>query len=180
MKLIEAIKERDEILYKGKFIQVRKKDGWYEYVHDNTGMFVAVLAFSQKDNETLFLGRFEEVPPHEDGISLVSLTGGLEEGENPKDGAVREFMEESGISITKDDLIALGQVRPSKGSDSVGYLYAVDLGETLEKGKIFKGVGDGTLGEEIAYCKVVKESDIPTSKDTILISLYTRFKTIYS
>jgi 8-oxo-dGTP pyrophosphatase MutT (NUDIX family) len=85
----------------------------------------------------------------------TSLTGGIEDGSTPLETAVKELMEESGYSVDASELIDLGWMYPSKqGSDKV-YLYAVDL-----EGKVAGQIkGDGTKGEEGAYCEWVSEEE---------------------
>jgi len=179
MKSLRKILEESKLLWKDDYIEVRKKDGWYTYVHDGTGKFVAVLGFV-KEPEFMILGRYEDSPPHNEGISLASLTGGLEEKENEKDGATREFGEESGIKINKEDLISLGEVRPSKFTDSVGYLFAVDLTNIVDDlDKKYMGEGDGTKGEQGAYCKFVSLEDMLKSKDPLSITCFARLKHFY-
>ena len=181
LSLVKLLREStDEVLYKDEWIQVLKKDGWYTYIHDGTGKFVAVLGYQLSqvssdsgvtEPEFMILGRFEDVPPHDDGIQLVSLTGKLEENESSEDGAIREFKEESGLDAPQ--LKNLGTIRLSKSSDSTGYLFAVELVD-VDPSKIYKGEGDGTRGEQNSYTKFVTIEQAINSKDPILITMVAR------
>lgn len=160
--------KEDKTLWSNKWMAVKETDDDYTYIQDQSGKFVAVLGIAGNK----IVGRFEEVPPHKDGIKLVSLTGGIEDGEKPADAVLRELKEESGISVKKDKLIDLGTIRPSKGTNSTGYLYAVEVKE--KKGK-FSGKGDGTEHEKKAYCKFVPLKEALNSKDSILITMVARY-----
>lgn len=60
------------------------------------------------------------------------LKGGIEEGESEIDTAIREFYEESGISLEmcKDDLVYVGQVLQNKNKQVTAY--AVNLTEWFD------------------------------------------------
>lgn len=173
MKISKRAAPKIETLWKGKYISVKLLDGFYEFLHDGRGKSVAVLGYRRVGKDAWeFLGRFENCPPHQDGIVLCSLTGGMEEGENPKQTALRELKEESGI-VYDSEIKELGTLRPSKASDTTTYLFAVDLSDVPDKEK-YIGKGDGTKGEEGAYCKWISKSDAVNSKDPILISMIAR------
>jgi 8-oxo-dGTP pyrophosphatase MutT (NUDIX family) len=163
----------EQTVYQGKYISVKLLDGWYEFLRDGTGKFVAVLGYRRIGKDAWeYLGRYENCPPHKDGIALCSLTGGMEEDEEPTQSALRELKEESGIT-TDEELESLGTVRSSKASDSTGYLFAVDLSEVPDQPK-YTGKGDGTKGEEGSYCKWVSREEAINAKDTILITMIAR------
>ena len=156
-----------EVIKDSDWIELRRAEGWYDYSHQlkNNGIGIAILGFSKNDDGTYkFVGRYENCPPHFNGIKLTSLTGMWEEGNTMRQMAVKEMKEESGITITENDLIPLGSVRPSKGSDTTISLYGVDVtGKEIGRAR-----GDGTKGEQDSYCKWIKISDIITSKDTLM------------
>jgi len=165
----------DEILFANEWLSVRETPGGYTYVHQekSNGAGVAVLAYRWDAKHTPkgwrggnleIVGRFEECPPHRDGLALTSLTGMLEEGEDPLNTAVRELWEEAGIQVSPGDMKPLGTVKPSKASDTVMHLFSVDVGEAL----LGKGVGDGTRGEANAYCRWVSRQAAIDSKDALL------------
>ena len=165
---------KDRRLFKNNYIEVLEKDGWYTYTrHNNGNGAVAILGFVREP--FLVLGRFERTIPHDDGITLSSLTGGVEESEEFKTAAVREFKEESGFDADKEDLIQLGAIRPSKSSDQTVQLFAIEL-VGMDADKTYKGEGDGTRGEKDAFCKFVSVEDAINSKDPILITMVTRLK----
>jgi 8-oxo-dGTP pyrophosphatase MutT (NUDIX family) len=145
-------------------------DGYVYASELRGGSIVAVLGYKETDEGILFVGRFESVPCHDDKMKLVSLTGMMEEGEDPKEAAVREMAEESGVEIDKDDLIDLGTVKPAKAMDTTFYLFGVDIGDKTPE----KGPGDGSSGEKGTYCKLVPMRDIVKSDNSILHSLLVR------
>jgi 8-oxo-dGTP pyrophosphatase MutT (NUDIX family) len=162
-----------EILCGDNWIQLRRLDGWYTYAHEIKcdGRFVAILGYDSKTDK-IFM-RYEDVPPHRNGIQPVAFTGGVEKGELFLDAAVREFREESGFACEAKDFIALGTLRQSKGTDSLMMTYAVDLaGKTGGSPE-----GDGTRGEEpdVAFAKWIPRADaIVNTQDAVFLSMYCR------
>jgi len=141
---------KDKVLYADEWLSLRQTGGRYTYMHEekSDGKAVAVLGFkTEEDGSYKILGRFEEVPPHHDGISLCALTGMVEKGDEPLETAVRELSEEAGIEADQDQFENFGTTRPSKASDTTMFLFAVDLSDIEEK-EIYSGEGDGTKGEE--------------------------------
>jgi len=134
------------------------------------GTLVAVLGYTETDDGIKFVGRFENVPCQDNDTKLVSLTGMAEDGEDPREAAVREMKEESGIDIDTEDLIPLGTVRPSKAMDTTCHLFAVDIGDKTPG----KAEGDGSDGEKGTYAKFVSMRDIVKSDNSILHSLLIR------
>ena len=173
-KYAESLNEmdnKDKTLWENEWLSIKQKDGWYTYMHQekSDGKAIAVLGYSE--DPFMVLGRYENTPCHGDGIALSSLTGMVDPGEDFLDAAVREFGEESGLDANKEDFIELGEVRPSKASDTIIKLYAVKI--DYVEGKT-SGEGDGTQGEEGAYCKMVSSKEAIDSKDPMLCTAILR------
>jgi len=154
-----------------KWLELRETEDGYTYVHEVRcdGRIVAVLVYDGESSR--ILGRYEYTPCHHERIKLCSITGGMDEqGENPKQTAIRELLEEAGIEATADELEDLGTVWPSKAADTVVYLFAID-GHGKELQDV---IGDGTIGEEGASVKWISMEDAIRSGDAILHSLLVR------
>lgn len=168
-----------EQLFSDKWLSVNKKtmDNGSEYIYSNSPWCksngIAILPFRKaKDGYPEFLGRFEICPAHSDEIELCSITGGMDkEGESPALTAVRELIEEGGYKVPLENVISLGTVRPSKSSDSTNHLFAVNLDNGAEE---VEAVGDGTLGEEGAYCSWISLEELVDAKDPLLHSIFLR------
>ena len=172
MYLSKRAQDEKKPLWTGKHLSVYLLDDWYEVLHDNSGRFVAVLGYRRVGKDAWeYLGRVEKCPPHQDGFALCALTGGMEEGEEQLAAAIRELEEESGVKAT--NLKPLGTIRPSKMSDSTGWLFGVDLSDQPDKDR-YEGEGDGTEGEKNAYCKFVSYREVVNSKDPILATMAAR------
>jgi ADP-ribose pyrophosphatase YjhB (NUDIX family) len=143
----------DKILWKNQWVEICLKDEWYTYSRNRDGVFV--LGYRVVEGAYEYLVRLEHNPCHSEGLISTSLTGGIEKGSTPTETAVRELKEESGYEVSKHDLVNLGWVFPSKFSSDKTYMYAVDL-TGLEAGVV---EGDGTRGEEGAYCVWASEND---------------------
>ena len=153
-------KPKDELMYEGKYLSIYKKDGWYEYVRDRGGEIIGVLVFTKdkRGNLDKILGRYEyDVQTGEQ--KLTSITGGVEEGQTPIECAIIEMGEESGYDVVEEDLIELGTMQPAKSEDTVIYLYGFDA-TGMEDMRREDSIGDGTKGEEDAYCDWVGWQDM--------------------
>lgn len=143
-----------KVLWANKWMSVVQQDGWYTFVRSNAGDGVSVLGYRKDPNKNSFetaddyqyLIRIESTPCHGPGLRSTSLTGTIEGDLDHLETAQKELLEESGYSALPEELQYLGWVYPSKFSDYVQYLYAVDL-TGKPQGEI---LGDGTLGEKDA------------------------------
>lgn len=164
-----------EVLFKGEWINVVKLGGWYdiwESPEPVNGTAVAVLAYRNSDVGRQYVGRFEWCPAHSPTKEFIlsALTGGTE-ADDPRDDAIRELEEEAGVrGKTTDDLIDLGDVFISKNSTTKIKLFAIEVDE------IGESTGDGTKGEEDAYCKWVSEEDLIWCKDPCVQTMLVRLK----
>lgn len=161
-------------LYKNEWLSLKETDDGYVYSHEEkcNGQIVAILVFLENEIEEIeqILGRFEIVPCHNDGCTLVSITGGVENGEIKKT-AILELEEEAGILAKEDDLISLGTVRPSKSTDSIVYLFGVNGDNKIS----VTPRGDGSEGEKHAYCKWITPVMVAKSKDPLLSTMLLRY-----
>lgn len=110
---------------------VRKPDvgvNGYVYSHETRcqGRIVALLPFRDTPDGREYLLKSEMTPCWSFDQVLSSITGGYE-GSDIEDDAVREVLEETGYTITRDELIPLGESYASKSSDTVYSLFSVDL-----------------------------------------------------
>jgi hypothetical protein len=168
---IAGLEGRDEILYSGPWLEVIRRDGWYDFARyktSNGGVYI--LAFRQNPDKPI-LGRFEVCPAHLDTKPvLTTVTGGVNENIRPLDVAVQEMYEEAGYRVTKNQFMDLGKVYLAKGADFVGHLYAIDVTDLPRT----EAPGDGTKGEEGAYCDWVSVSDALSCKDPVMSCLLLR------
>ena len=172
----QFMESKDPVLWEDEWLAIKQVDGWYTYSHSikSDGKGVAVLAYC-KEPSLKVLGRYENTPCHGDGVALASLTGMVDHGgEGELETAVRELEEEAGVVADKENFKDLGTSRPSKSSDTTMYLYAVEV--EFKEGKL-TGSGDGTKGEDGAYCKFVSLKDAIESKDPILATMVARLLT---
>lgn len=163
----------DKELFDGQWLGLRQTPGGYEYV-TQTRMgreAVAVLGYAGSH----VLGRFEVCPAHGDlNPQLCALTGGIEDGEGPQEAAMRELYEESGFVVPPYGIRRLGDiVRPSKASDTIIHLFAVPVPTKTLEGR-FYGPGDGTEGEDGAWCEFVAYDRALMSKDPLLATMAAR------
>jgi 8-oxo-dGTP pyrophosphatase MutT (NUDIX family) len=177
---------------------VKPEDGIEGYVFSHekrcNGKIVAILPFKDelldpKDNTidkglALYFKFFKEVPYQRFflireeftpcwGLGETfrsSITGGVE-NENVRDTAVEEIAQEAGYKVAKEDLIYLGTGFGSKSSDTVYFLFAVDL---TGKEKTLKADGDGSLLEKKATMQWIPEEEIHTAQDPQVAAIYVR------
>lgn len=142
----------DTPIYKGKYLELRLKDGWYEYCHDRTGEFVGIFVYILDDSGDVdkVLGRWEySVQTGNEG--LTSITGGVDDGESPIEAAIRELGEEGGFDVSASDLLPLGTMTLSKSDDSIMYLYGFNATNREDERRPYS-ISDGTIGEDSASC----------------------------
>lgn len=116
--------------------------GGYVYSHETRcrGRIVAILPYRDcEDGSREYLLKSEVTPCWGFDQVLSAITGGYEGGDIADD-AVREMLEETGYTITHDELIPLGESYASKSADTVYTLYSVNL-TGREAGE---AVGDGS------------------------------------
>lgn len=126
-----------ELLFGDEWIQLRKANGRYTFSHEVRcdGKIVVVLPFEKEPNSELHvLARVEETPCWEGDKPLAcSLTGGIDAGETPEEAAIKELREEIGFVVTEKDLISLGTMYATKSTDTVYYIFAVQITKETEK-----------------------------------------------
>jgi len=154
---------KDVTLFETDYIKVKRRDGWYDMTSaQDSNEVVAVLLM---DGKGRYLVRHENCPPYHIGetehFSDVALTGMKEVGEIPMYAAIREVEEESGIHPASYVLQDMGWVFTNKQCDMKVHLFlgVVMNQEEIEK-MILRGVGDGTKGEEGAYCTWMTKAQI--------------------
>jgi ADP-ribose pyrophosphatase YjhB (NUDIX family) len=178
---------KDTMLFENKWFSVVEREldngiKWTFGTHPwcNAGG-VAILPFKQEVynergigyTELSFLGRVEICPAHSDEPALCVVAGGMDkDGETPIQVAVRELAEETGFIARTKDMISLGAVRPSKGTDTTMHLFAVDV-TNLERAE---ASGDGSLIEQLASTKWIRKREAVFSKDPLLVTCVARLE----
>ena len=163
--------EADRVLHANDWLSLRETRGGYTYAHEEKGRGAGVAVLAYRTDPLRIVGRFEECPPHRDGMALCAITGQMDhEGKTPRAAAVRELKEESGIEVDYNQMADLGCVRNGKQTDTEMYLFSVDV-EYREIGAV---VGDGTRGERDAYCEWINEDAALWSKDPLLAMMTAR------
>lgn len=158
-------------LFGTKWLELRETEDGYSYSHDGPGAGdghkVAVCVINPSTG--MILGRYEYTPCHRPGIKLVSLTGSVENND-PKGTAIKELEEEAGIKAKPEDVIEIGQVWPSKSSDTVCHLFML-----LYEGEINEQpVGDGSVGEIGATVKWIHPVEAMACDDPLLPTMMAR------
>jgi len=158
-------------LYKNDWLSLKEMDG-YIYSHESrsNGKIVAILVVDSEKHPGEVLGRYEDCPPHEDGITLTSITGGVED-DDVEGTAVMELKEEAGYVADETELIPLGTVRPTKSTDTTVYLFGIDV-KGKEQGE---AEGDGSEGEKGAYTDWVTEKEAVDCKDPLVATMIARW-----
>jgi 8-oxo-dGTP pyrophosphatase MutT (NUDIX family) len=169
-------------LLKNKWLSLKKlfgPTGEYVISHEERckGHIVAVLPYvpDSVGQESYVIARQEFTPPwSQSELKLSSITGGVDEGEEPVVAAARELFEETGMKAPVELFHDLGTVHGAKSSDSVYHLFTVDVSPFL---KDFKEVTGEDANEQRAHnVTLVPQSENPTIADTILHSLLYRWE----
>jgi 8-oxo-dGTP pyrophosphatase MutT (NUDIX family) len=165
----------DQTLFRNQHLAVIDRDG-YTFVHEVRcdGVIVSLLPFQQKDGELQFLARREICPAHGPDPERCSITGGLEPNKSVEETACLELFEEAGYHATVNELINLGQVRPSKSADTVVHLFAVDVTGTTSA----TPPGDGSRFEAGASVEWVDYQQGLTIADPLFVTTMARFRAL--
>jgi len=161
----------DKILCQNQFLALIDRDG-YSFVREVRcdGRIVSILPFRTRDNTKEFLSRLEVCPAHGPEIARYSFTGGWDPKETIEETAVRELREEAGFFIDRDELVGLGQTRPSKSADTTAYLFAVDVTGKRQ----FRPEGDGSRFEATASVEWVNYEVGIQTQDPLFLSAILR------
>jgi ADP-ribose pyrophosphatase len=139
---------RDEIMWQGRFITVRKQGTW-EYVSRARGIRAAVILAVDADDHLLLVEQFR-VPLGRRCIELpAGLIGDHDDHADEADAvaAARELEEETGYRAERMDVIGEFWSSPGMVSESFTLLRAHGLTRV--------GEGGGTEGEDITVHRVL-------------------------
>jgi ADP-ribose pyrophosphatase YjhB (NUDIX family) len=154
-------------VFENEFLAIRKREDYYFYHTTRTnGKLVVVVPYRKLGYSVEYLARVEICPAHSLSPSIYSITGGVNAEEIPLNAANRELAEESGYYVENEQLIMLGQLRPSKQSDTIAYLYTVDLSDVDQQAI----EGDGSHWENKATVKWVSFAEGLQVVDTLFLS----------
>lgn len=169
----------DKVLFENKWVSVieRTLGNGIKWVFGRhtwcNSQGIVILPFRRLDDSIRFLGRVEICPAHSDEPALCAIAGGLDkDGELPGEAAQRELVEEAGYTVNISDIIPLGSARPSKGTDTTMYLFAVDVSNVTPG----KPTGDGSLIEQLASTKWINRGEAVFSKDPLLSTMVARLE----
>ena len=172
-----------ETLFKNPWLSLKKivdpdrgVEG-YVYSHEERchGKIVLVLPFRKREggsgpfSSIEVLLRREVTPCWGMEPSLSGITGGVE-GDKPLDDAVRELEEEAGYSVPEDEFVFLGTCRGVKSTDTVYFLYAVDV-TGKEPGEA-KGDGSALDNAPVEWHQTAVDCDDPQAAHAYLKLVY--------
>ena len=167
----------DKELFRNQYLAVIERDG-YTFSREIRcdGVIVSLLPFRNNSDEIEFLARLEICPAHGPELELCSITGGVEPRGVIEEAAQQELWEEAGFRVDVDELISLGQVRPSKSADTVVHLFAVDVTEKAQS----TAPGDGSCFETNASVVWVDYDQGIQIADSVFVTAITRLQSFRS
>lgn len=154
-------------VFENDFLAIQEREGYFFFHMTRTnGKLVVVVPYRKLDNNIEYLARIEICPAHGLTPNLYSITGGVELDETPIQAARHELAEEAGYYVDEEQFVVLGEVRPSKQSDTIAYLYTIDLSSVDQK----PIKGDGSRWEENAGVKWVSFGEGLEIEDSLFLS----------
>jgi 8-oxo-dGTP pyrophosphatase MutT (NUDIX family) len=169
---------KEKTLFDNKWVTVKEKtlDNGGKYVYTTAPWCnsegVAILPFMATEGGFKFLVRKEFYPAHSDELEMGSIMGGMDKsGESSYKTVKRELVEEAGVQVDEKRIIELGFAKPSKSSDNVMYLFAVDLTQGWIQ---VDASGDGTLVEEGGHCVWVTLDELIDLEEPLLHTMLVR------
>lgn len=163
----------DIVLYKTEYLSLIERDGWYYFAQIPGSIGGVNILLYRQDSARPILGRYEICPAHGDKKpELTAIAGGIEHGDRPLETAVKESYEEAGYKIDPRNFTELGYCRLSTNQDTIVYLFAADV-TNLPR---YDAPGDGTRGEQGAYCDWVSVKQAVLSKSAYMGTLIIRLQ----
>ena len=174
--------ENDTLLYEGKFFSLmsrRHAFGEHEFVHQafTDGVSVAALPFIKSDSiNSLKLVLIDEirVPWNPDETNTAAITGIYDDTSiTHAETAAKEIHEEAGIRVDASALIDLDITWDSKITDTVIYLFAVDVTDLPMENL------DNMERESLeidTYPRIIPEEHIHNINDPLVAQMYVRLK----
>lgn len=174
-----------ETLYDNEWVSLRQirhpesAINGYVYSHESrcAGRIVSVLPYRRTGtSEAVEVLLRDEITPcwHTVEPQLSTITGGWEPHDDLecRETARRELYEEAGYAASIDELINLGACRGTKSTDTMYWLWGVDL---TGREKTGTGEGDGSEIERAASCRWVSPEElIGQAVDPLAHVLWTR------
>jgi 8-oxo-dGTP pyrophosphatase MutT (NUDIX family) len=144
----------------------------YVFSHETrcNGKIIAILPFRKVNTTIEYLLRSEITPCWSFDFTISSITGGWEGGD-PRDTAVLELKEEAGYDVEKSSLISLNTSYGTKSTDTIYYLYSIDLTNVAQG----KPTTEDPL-EKLSKCVWLHYHDILFSPDPQVSVMYLRLK----
>jgi 8-oxo-dGTP pyrophosphatase MutT (NUDIX family) len=154
-------------VFENDFLAIQEREGYFFFHMTRTNGKLAVVVPYRKSGKNIeYLARIEICPAHGLTPNLYSITGGVELDETPVQTARHELAEEAGYYVNEKQFVALGEVRPSKQSDTIAYLYTIDLSSVDQK----RIKGDGSRWEENTGVKWVSFREGLGIADSLFLS----------
>ena len=161
----------DKVLFRNNFLAVIDRD---DYIFSREvrcdGIIVSLLPFRPTGIFWEFLARLEVCPAHSHEQKLYSITGGAEPQKTIQATAQQELLEEAGYQAQLNEFISLGKVYPTKSSDTIVYLFAINVDNKFQS----TPQGDGSKFEVGASVQWVNYDQGIEIEDPLFITTMTR------
>lgn len=148
---------RQVFVSKPDFLEVRCSEPDPFYFARRRGKNSIAVLLKHQDR---YLIRYQPLVHIDDGDSkrlfACPITGSLDEGESPEQGAVREIKEEAGYNVNESSLKDLGSYIVGTQTDEVVYLFFADVSGLTPDAPM----GDGTFHESISHNSWMSELDL--------------------
>ncbi|MDE5949626.1 MAG: NUDIX domain-containing protein [Malacoplasma sp.] len=169
-------KKEDKLIVKTKHLDMYKTEKGFYYCQRRSVNSIAVLCFKKVKDDFFFLIRLQPMPQVEEKkvwsqLYPCPITGSIEQDESPETSAVREVLEEGGITINENDLIA---INPSVATTQMNEKVFYYLADVTNK-KIEAPQNDGSIFEAVSENIWVSQKELETiiNNDLYLSSLLT-------
>lgn len=168
--MIQVI-SKNEWVSLNKIIAPEKGCNGYYYLHEErcSGKIVSILPFRRinNSNKLEFLLRHEITPCWNINTPTISsITGGVDKGHTINQTVLIELEEEAGYKVKESELIPIGECFGTKSSDTIYYIFSVDLTGKVQN----KTLGDGSELEAKAHCEW--HTSIMKAEDPLVYTAY--------
>lgn len=163
----------ETVKYSTEWFDVVDREGYIGVVpKENNAYNVVILPYITQYNRIVSLGILHEWNPFREGnYSHTLVTGDVEIGETPLNGARRELYEETGYLVKSDERWKyLGKLFTHKSSAFKQFCWAVNIRDIKQR----QAQTDGSKSEKLSDFKLIDPSECLNYSDCYIQVLYLR------
>lgn len=144
--------KNDKLLYESEWISVYESEKQFTYCQRKGIDSIAALLFRIVDQKYEVMVHYQPLPEiktkqYWNQCFPCSVTGSIDDDEDPQDCAIREVLEEAGFTINSNHIVKTYQTVATTQMNEIVYNYLIDVTGLTQH----EPLTDGSIFEEVAY-----------------------------